>query len=259
MPVSDFRPPDPHVKRALAAMADMRFLKAHHQRAKFGRPSHCGTWRRSTPRSDSAPILPLPVMTSTKVRPSLWARCRKPDSARWARVCVMPWRSSRASISFRPRDNCERSRRPIGASGGGSGFGAARNFGRHGVASAMPRAFAAGASGRPRGPLRRELFPQRFRLFGDALPQRALLLAQAAFAARRGRQFRDRGRGGVSSAAAIIDDRRWRRASRTGSMFGPRLPAAARRCFGSAGEAAPRCCGRRRLSAPQLCAGSVVL
>ena len=34
----------------------------------------------------------------------------------------MPCRSSRASISFRPRDRCDRSRRPIGASGGGSGF-----------------------------------------------------------------------------------------------------------------------------------------
>ena len=66
-----------------------------------------------------APILPLPVMTSTKVKPSLWARCRKPNSARCARVCVMPCRSSRASISFRPRESCERSRRPIGASGGG--------------------------------------------------------------------------------------------------------------------------------------------
>src|ERR1700726_2065928 len=32
---SDSRSPDPHVKRALAAMADMRFLKADHQRAKF--------------------------------------------------------------------------------------------------------------------------------------------------------------------------------------------------------------------------------
>src|SRR5947208_12883461 len=32
---SDFRSPDPHVKRALAAMADMRFLKPDHQRAEF--------------------------------------------------------------------------------------------------------------------------------------------------------------------------------------------------------------------------------
>src|ERR1700688_1936823 len=39
----------------------------------------------------------------------------------------MPCRSSRASICFLPRDNCERSRRPSGASGGAagpSGFGA---------------------------------------------------------------------------------------------------------------------------------------
>src|SRR5215207_3359055 len=35
----------------------------------------------------------------------------------------MPCRSSLASISLRPRDRCDRSRRPIGASGGGSGFG----------------------------------------------------------------------------------------------------------------------------------------
>ncbi len=35
----------------------------------------------------------------------------------------MPCKSSRASISLRPRDRCDRSRRPIGASGGGSGFG----------------------------------------------------------------------------------------------------------------------------------------
>src|SRR5438093_13325959 len=42
----------------------------------------------------------------------------------------MPCRSSRASISFRPRDRCDRSRRPIGASGGGSGFeGATRRAG----------------------------------------------------------------------------------------------------------------------------------
>ena len=30
-----FRSPDTHVERALAAMADMRFLKADHQRAKL--------------------------------------------------------------------------------------------------------------------------------------------------------------------------------------------------------------------------------
>ena len=36
----------------------------------------------------------------------------------------MPCRSSRASISLRPRDSCERSRRPSGASGGAAGGGA---------------------------------------------------------------------------------------------------------------------------------------
>ena len=60
-------------------------------------------------------------MTSTNVSPSLWARCKKPDSARWARVCVIPCRSSRASMSFLPRESCERSRRPSGASGGAAG------------------------------------------------------------------------------------------------------------------------------------------
>jgi hypothetical protein len=34
--VLESRPPDPHVKRALAAMADMRLLEADHQRAEFG-------------------------------------------------------------------------------------------------------------------------------------------------------------------------------------------------------------------------------
>ena len=38
----------------------------------------------------------------------------------------MPCRSSRASISLRPRESCERSRRPSGASGGGSDLGAAQ-------------------------------------------------------------------------------------------------------------------------------------
>jgi len=59
-----------------------------------------------------------------------------------ARLCVMPCRSSRASICFRPRESCERSRRPSGASGGAadgsfgaraisageSGFGGATGF-----------------------------------------------------------------------------------------------------------------------------------
>src|ERR1700736_122786 len=35
----------------------------------------------------------------------------------------MPCRSSLASMSFLPRDNCERSRRPSGAKGGGDVFG----------------------------------------------------------------------------------------------------------------------------------------
>src|SRR4051794_5267754 len=60
-------------------------------------------------------------MTSTKLRPSLLARCRNAFSALCARVCVMPCKSSRASICFRPRDSCERSRRPNGAKGGGGG------------------------------------------------------------------------------------------------------------------------------------------
>src|ERR1700709_604286 len=37
----------------------------------------------------------------------------------------MPCRSSLASISLRPRDRCERSRRRRGANGGGSGLGGA--------------------------------------------------------------------------------------------------------------------------------------
>ena len=94
-------------------------------------------------------VRPLPVMMSTNVKPSLWARCKKPDSARCARVCVMPCRSSRASISFRPRESCERSRRPSGANGGATGatsglgargtlaggcaFGAAAGFAATGV------------------------------------------------------------------------------------------------------------------------------
>ena len=69
------------------------------------------------------------------------------------------------------------------------------------------------------------LFAQRLGLPGDALPQRALFFAQAALAARRGRQFRNRV-ADVSSAAAIvmaIMTTRWRRASRLGAMFGPRF------------------------------------
>ena len=38
-------------------------------------------WRRNTPRSDSSPILPLPVMT-TRRSARRWARCRKPKTAR---------------------------------------------------------------------------------------------------------------------------------------------------------------------------------
>src|SRR3954468_21827857 len=60
-------------------------------------------------------------MIRTKLRPSLLARCRNDFNALCARVCVMPCRSSRASICLRPRDSCERSRRPNGANGGGGG------------------------------------------------------------------------------------------------------------------------------------------
>jgi hypothetical protein len=45
----------------------MGFLEADHQRTKFRQAQPL---RRSTPRSDSDPILPLPVMISTKVNPS---------------------------------------------------------------------------------------------------------------------------------------------------------------------------------------------
>jgi hypothetical protein len=55
-------------------MADMRLLKAYHQRTESGRLSHCAPGGAAL-RPDS-PILPLPVMTRTNVRPSLWARCR---------------------------------------------------------------------------------------------------------------------------------------------------------------------------------------
>ena len=48
------RSPHPHIERALAAMGDMRVLEADHQARNSGRPSHCGTWRRSTPRSPAA-------------------------------------------------------------------------------------------------------------------------------------------------------------------------------------------------------------
>src|SRR6195256_3996404 len=125
-----------------------------------GRLSHCGTWRRSTPRSLSAPIArPLPVMTSTNVRPSRWARCKKPDSAWCARACVMPCRSSRASISFRPRESCKRSRRPSGASSGGAargtcGFGARRilvDGGGFGEAAGFAAAGASVAGESPAG------------------------------------------------------------------------------------------------------------
>src|SRR4051812_26470773 len=60
-------------------------------------------------------------MIRTKLRPSLLARCRNDFSALCARVCVMPCKSSLASIGLRPRDSFDRSRRPSGASGGGGG------------------------------------------------------------------------------------------------------------------------------------------
>src|SRR5439155_502091 len=58
------------------------------------------------------------------------------------RVGVMPCRSSRASISFRPRESCARSRRPSGASGGVIGF-VARGILANGSGLGGTAAFAA--------------------------------------------------------------------------------------------------------------------
>ena len=144
-----------------------------------------------------AAVLPLPVMTSTKVRPSMWARCRNSDSARWARVCVMPCRSSRASICLRPRESCERSRRPSGASGGAlgpwlsrhpcgrkrfwrcDGFGGRRRL----VAGEAACGFAA-----------RDFFRNGLVCFATLSHSACSSSLSSAFAPRRRRQFRNRGR-----------------------------------------------------------------
>src|SRR4051812_26129816 len=114
----------------------------------------------------------------------------------------MPCRSSRASIPLRPRDNCERSRRPIGASGGAggaAGFGAADFLADPGGAgAAVDFATAVSSAGRT----------------ASAFPARALLRSGLACLAtlshstcssslrlrlRRGGggRARDRGEGGV--------------------------------------------------------------
>ena len=62
----------------------------------------------------------------------------------------MPCRSSLASISLRPRDSCERSRRPSGASGGGDGGGvgfATRTVLAAGGGSAIPNAYSPAQGG----------------------------------------------------------------------------------------------------------------
>ena len=102
--------------------------------ARKVRPRRHGRYAlpRSRPRACGIPVdsaTPAPGGAARRARTAAprpgsmtasGARARRNDSnARCARVWVMPCRSSRPSISFRPRDSCERSRRPRGASGGG--------------------------------------------------------------------------------------------------------------------------------------------
>ena len=124
----------------------MRFLEADHQRTKFRQAQ---PFRHLSAQHSALGIgsdgAALSGNHETNVEPSSLARCRKLNSARWARVCVMPCRSSRASMSFRPRDNCERSRRPSGANGGAAGrpLGLVRSVLRP-LISAQPQAWRNG-------------------------------------------------------------------------------------------------------------------
>ena len=142
-------PPHPDVQRALAAMADMGFLEADHQRAEFRQPQPL---RHLTAQHAAfglrRPILPLPVMMSTKVSPSWWARCRKPNSARCAlrlrhavqiepgidllaaarqmRSLAAADRRQRRRLRLWRRQRCAAARRAVGeAAGFGAAFGSA--------------------------------------------------------------------------------------------------------------------------------------
>ena len=164
-----------------------------------GRPSHCGTWRRNTPRSDSAPILPLPVMTSTKVRPSPWARCKKSEQrAVGARLrhamqvepgidLLPPTRKLRALATSERRQR-RRARWQLR-------LRRARDLG--GRKRSWRRDRFCGIRFRIRRDRLRlggaRFLAQRFDLFCDTLPQRVLFLAERTLAPRWRRQFGKRG------------------------------------------------------------------
>ena len=186
-----------HVERALAAMADMRFLKADHQRAEFRQAQplrHLAAQHAAL--GFRAAILPLPVMTSTNVRPSCGRAAGNP-TARDGRGSA----SCRAGRAGRRSPSCRATIATLAASerrqrrrGRRLWFRRSRDFGGRMRAARTPRVSAASELRRPAalgGPLP---LAQRLGLLCDALPQRALFLAQAALAARRRRQFRDRAR-----------------------------------------------------------------
>src|SRR5215468_6603151 len=85
-----------------------------------GRPSHCGTCRRRTPRSPCPAPAPLPVITKTSRAPRELAARRNRNKAAWASLCVRPCRSRRPSIASLPRTTRCFMRRPSGASGKGA-------------------------------------------------------------------------------------------------------------------------------------------
>ena len=112
----------PDIERALAAMADMRFLEADHQRAEFRQASHCGTWRRSTPRSASPPH---PALAGDDEHEGHAVTMGALQEAEQRPVGV----SLGHAVQIEPRLDLlfgplqfERSRRPSGASGGMAGF-----------------------------------------------------------------------------------------------------------------------------------------
>src|SRR5882757_5319022 len=113
----------------------------------------------------------------------------------------MPCRSSLASISLRPRDRCERSRRPIGASGGGSGRGGetiGAGAGTFGEATGLGAALASVSGGATGG------FAARCRL-RNGLTCLATLSQSACSSSLRPRLRR----GGSGNSGIKLEDRRF--------------------------------------------------
>ena len=76
------RPPHPHIKRALAAMGDMRVLEADHKRAKFRQAQPLRHLAAAARRARRRRRGPLPVITSTSRASRACALRRNRNNAR---------------------------------------------------------------------------------------------------------------------------------------------------------------------------------